>query len=146
MYARLIYLRKPYFFILLTKQRAYLYRIKCGIFLKLWLYFRKYLMLFWTLLKMFRHFRTFHICFLFLFCRSAGRSVLFWSPTRIFDPCCFSIKVRHQWLIEYSSRHSKKICVVCLKVTSSLCCFSIIITGVVVDCRIVRWDLKSRSS
>jgi len=55
-------LRKQYFLILLTKQHAYLYRISCGIFLKLLLYFRKYFLLFWTILKMFRHFRTFHIC------------------------------------------------------------------------------------
>ena len=30
--------------------------------------------------------------------------------------------------------------------TIDLCCLSLIITGVVVDCRIVRWDLRSRSS
>ena len=108
LYTRLYYLRKPYFLILLTKQHAYHYRISCGIFLKLCLYFRKYLKLFWTLLKMFRHFRSFHICLWLLFCRSAGRSVLLWSLTRIFDLSCFSIKGRHQDLIYYSSRHSKK--------------------------------------
>ena len=91
LYARLIFKRKQYFLILLTKQRAYLYRISCGIFLKLWLYFRKYLKLFWTLLKMFILFRTFHICLWFLFCRSAKRSVLFWSPTKVVDLSCFSI-------------------------------------------------------
>jgi len=35
-------LRKQYFLILLAKQRAYLYRISSGIFLKLLSYFRKY--------------------------------------------------------------------------------------------------------
>ena len=95
LYARLYYLRKQYFHILLTKQRAYHYMISCGIFLKLWLYFRKYLKLSWTILKMFWHFRNFHICLWFLFCRSDGRSVLFWSPSRLFDPSCFSIKGRH---------------------------------------------------
>ena len=40
-----------------------------------------------------------------------------------------------------------KVVVICLKVTTFLClCFSLIITGVVVDCRIVRWDLRYRSS
>ena len=72
-------LRKQYFVILLTKQRAYLYRISCGIFLKLLLYFKKYLKLFWTILKMFRHFRTFHIWFLFLFCKLA-------------EPICFVLE------------------------------------------------------
>jgi len=72
-------LRKQYFLILLTKQRAYLYRISCWILLKLLLYFRKYLKLFWTILKMFRHFTTFHICYWFLFCRLA-------------EPICFVLK------------------------------------------------------
>jgi len=63
----LYYLRKPYFLILLTEQRAYLYRISCAIFLKMWLYFRKYLKLFWTFLKVFLHFRTFHFCHWFVF-------------------------------------------------------------------------------
>jgi len=58
----LYYLRKPYFLIFLTKQRAYLYRIICAIFLKMCLYFRKYLNLLSTFLKMFLRFRTFHIC------------------------------------------------------------------------------------
>jgi len=108
LYTRLYYLSKPYFLILLTKQRAYLYRISCGIFLKMWLHFSKYLKLYWTFQKMFLHFRTFHICHWFVFCRSAGRSVLFWSPTRLFDLYCFSIKGRLQDLIDHSSRHSKK--------------------------------------
>jgi len=103
----LYYLRKPYFLILLTKQRAYLYRISCAIFLKMWLHFRKYLKLFWTFLKMFLHFRTFHICLWFVFCRSAGRSALFWSPNRLNGPYCFSIKGRLQDLIEHLMRHSK---------------------------------------
>ena len=103
----LYYLRKPYFLIFLTKQRAYLYKIRCAIFLKMCLCFRKYLNLLWTFLKMFLHFRTFHICLRFVFCRSAGRSVLFWSPTRLCDPYCFSVKGILQDLIEYSSRHSK---------------------------------------
>ena len=64
-------LRKQHFLILLTKQHAYLYRINCGIFLEYYFYFRKYLLLVGTILKMFRHFRTFHIFFLFLFCRLA---------------------------------------------------------------------------
>ena len=72
-------LRKQYFLILLIKQRAYLYRISCGIFLKLLLYFKKYLLLFWTILKMFWHFRTFHICFWIPFCRLA-------------EPICFVLK------------------------------------------------------
>jgi len=104
----LFYLRKPYFPILLTKQRTYLYRISCEIFLKMWLYFRKYLKLFWMFLNMFLYFWTFHICLWFVFCRSAGQSVLFWSPNRLSDPYCFSIKGRLQDLIRYSSRHSKK--------------------------------------
>jgi len=104
----LFYLRKPYFLILLTKQRAYLYKISCAIFLKMCLYFRKYLKLLWTFLKMFLHIRTFHICPWFLFCRSAGRSVLFWSPNWLNDLYYFSIKGRLQDLIRYSSRHSKK--------------------------------------
>jgi len=63
----LYYLRKSHFRFLLTKQRAYLSRISCVIFLKVWLYFRKYLKLFWTFLQMFLHFTTFHICLWFLF-------------------------------------------------------------------------------
>jgi len=75
-------LRKQYFLILLTKQCAYLYRISCGIFLKLLLYFRKYLKLFWTILKMFRHFRTFQICYWFLFCRLAKPIYFVMNPNK----------------------------------------------------------------
>jgi hypothetical protein len=40
-----------------------------------------------------------------------------------------------------------KVVVVCLKVTSPFClCLNLIITGVVVDCMIMRSDLRSRSS
>jgi hypothetical protein len=39
-----------------------------------------------------------------------------------------------------------KVVVVCLKVTSSFVCLNLKITGVVIGCRIVRWDLRSRSS
>lgn len=48
---RILYcLRKQYFLNLLIKQRAYHLRISCGIFLKCILYFRKYLILFGTIL------------------------------------------------------------------------------------------------
>jgi len=104
----LFYLRKPYFLILLTKKHTYLYRISCAIFLKMCLYFRKYLKLLWTFLKMFLHFRTFYICLWFVLCRSVGRSVFFWSPNRLNGPYCFSIYWRLQDLIDYLSCHSKK--------------------------------------
>jgi hypothetical protein len=39
-----------------------------------------------------------------------------------------------------------KVVVVGLKVTSSFVCLKLIITGAVIDYRIVRWDLRSRSS
>ena len=103
----LYYLRKPYFLIFLTKQRAYLFRISCVIFLNMWLYFSKYLKLFWTFLKMFLHFRTFHICLWFWFVDQDDLH-LFWSPTRLIGLYCFSIKGRHQVLIDHSSHHSKK--------------------------------------
>jgi len=122
----LFYLRKPYFLILLTKQRAYLYKTSCAIFLKMCLYFRKYLKLLWTFLKMFLHIRTFHICLWFLFCRSVGRFVLFWSPNRLNDPYYFSIKGRLQDLIRYSSRHSKsldfRVLSLCVSTLVSLWC------------------------
>jgi len=47
-------------------------------------------------LKMFRHFRSSFICTWFLCCGSPLWSDLFWSPTRLFSPYCFSIYTRLQ--------------------------------------------------
>jgi len=56
----------------------------------------------------FRHFRTFHICFWFLFCRLAEPICFVLKPNLVFSPGCFSIQGRLQDLIAHSNRHTEK--------------------------------------
>jgi len=52
--------------------------------------------MFGLFLKMFLHFRSWLICSWLLCNGSPLGSVLFWSPTRLISPYCFSIYTRLQ--------------------------------------------------
>ena len=49
-------------------------------------------------------------------------------------------------LLSCNSCAWKQDCSLFLKVTSSFLCLNMIILGIVIDCRIVRWDLRSTTS